>query len=127
MIAHTPAICPSMAKQAILDRPHHSRRRNRKNGKISPHLKTHRIRSRSSPEEKPEMEAHAEGALRGMEAMQSIHDAIGDLFPEKGCVRTDLDEESLNALGQMKEQVMDESAKNKEERAVWARMWPFGT
>jgi hypothetical protein len=59
--------------------------------------------------------------------MQSVRDSIGDLFPEQGYVRTELYSEALDALGQMKEQVINEFAKNEEEREVWNRWWPFGT
>ena len=80
-----------------------------------------------SAEERREMDARTEGALLGMNAMQSIRDSIGGLFPEQGCVRTELYDEALDALGQMKEQVIDEFAKTEEEREVWNRLWPFGT
>jgi hypothetical protein len=80
-----------------------------------------------SPEERREMDAQTEGALLGMNVMQSVRDSIGDLFPEQGYVRTELYSEALDALGQMKEQVINEFAKNEEEREVWNRWWPFGT
>ncbi|KAF4629000.1 hypothetical protein G7Y89_g9142 [Cudoniella acicularis] len=57
-----------------------------------------------SPEERQEMDAYTKGALLGMDVMRSIQESIGNLFPEQGCVRTELYEEALNALGQMKEQ-----------------------
>ncbi|KAE9369713.1 hypothetical protein N431DRAFT_493487 [Stipitochalara longipes BDJ] len=63
-----------------------------------------------SPEEKQEMDAHTEGALLGMNVMRSVQESIGNLFPEQGCVRTELYDEALDALGQMKEQVIDEFA-----------------
>jgi hypothetical protein len=80
-----------------------------------------------SPEERWEMDAHTEGALLGMNVMRSIQESIGDLFPENGCVRTELYEEALDALDQMKEQVITEFAKNEEDREVWKMWWPFGT
>jgi hypothetical protein len=40
-----------------------------------------------SPEERQEMDAHTKGALLGMDAMRSIQESIGSLFPEQGCVR----------------------------------------
>ena len=62
-----------------------------------------------------------------MEAMRSIKESIGELFPEQGIVRTDDYEEALDALEQMKEQVIDEFASNEQEREVWRKEWPFGT
>ncbi len=73
------------------------------------------------------MNAHTEGALLGMDVMRLIQESIGNLFPEKGCVRTELYGEALDALDQMKEQVINEFAKNEEEREVWKKWWPFGT
>jgi hypothetical protein len=80
-----------------------------------------------TPEERQEMDAHNKEALLGMNAMLSIQESIGELFPEQGCVKTELYEEALDALGQMKEQVINEFAKNEEERKVWEEWWPFGT
>jgi hypothetical protein len=73
------------------------------------------------------MEAHTEGALLGMQAMEGIRDSLEDLFPEQGCVRSELYEDAIDALSQMKEQVLDEFAKNDEERQMWEKWWPFGT
>ncbi|KAF4622709.1 hypothetical protein G7Y89_g14318 [Cudoniella acicularis] len=80
-----------------------------------------------SASEKEEMEADTEGVVRGMEAMRAIKESIGELFPEQGIVRTELYEEALDALKQMKVQVIEEFAKNDEEREIWRRKWPFGT
>ena len=54
-----------------------------------------------------------------MEAMKAIRHAIGELFPEQGLVRTELYEEALDALDQVKHQMIDEYAKNEEKRMVW--------
>ncbi|KAF2275182.1 uncharacterized protein EI97DRAFT_420759 [Westerdykella ornata] len=80
-----------------------------------------------SAKEREELEAEVEGVVRGMEAMRAIREGIGELFPEQGIVRHELYDESVNALGQMKEQVIEEFARSEEERRVWERMWPFGT
>ncbi|KAL3425182.1 hypothetical protein PVAG01_04463 [Phlyctema vagabunda] len=80
-----------------------------------------------SSEQRKEMEAHTEGALVGMRAMRSIQEAVGDLFPEQGCVRTECYDEARDALDQMKEQVIEEFAKSEEERELWNLWWPFGT
>ena len=63
---------------------------------------------------------------RGMMVMRSIRESIGELFPEQGIVRPDKYEESLDALNQMKEQVIKQFARNEEERAEWLSVWPFG-
>ncbi|KAH8676899.1 kinase-like domain-containing protein [Tricladium varicosporioides] len=80
-----------------------------------------------TPGEIQEMEAHTEGALLGMQALEGIRESLEELFPGQGCVRSELYEDAIDALGQMKEQVIDEFAKNDEERQVWEKWWPFGT
>lgn len=80
-----------------------------------------------SKADKEAIEADVEGAIRGMEAMQSVKETIGDLFPEKGIVRPDQYEEALDAMEQMKEQVIEEFAKSEQDKEEWRRLWPFGT
>lgn len=80
-----------------------------------------------SAKEREEMKADVEGAVRGMEAMRAIREEIGELFPEQGIVRHENYEEALDALRQMKEQVIDVFAKSEHERKVWEEVWPFGT
>lgn len=80
-----------------------------------------------SDKERKTMEANVEGALRGIELMRSIKECIGDLFPEQGLVMSEQYDEALNALDQMKEQVIEEFATNQNEREEWEREWPFGT
>ncbi|KAH8724357.1 kinase-like domain-containing protein [Phaeosphaeriaceae sp. PMI808] len=80
-----------------------------------------------SPKERQEIEADVEGVVRGMEAMASIRETIGELFPEQGIVRPDQYEEALDALAQIKDQVIEQFAGTEQEREVWKKMWPFGT
>ncbi|TVY45439.1 hypothetical protein LSUB1_G000321 [Lachnellula subtilissima] len=68
--------------------------------------------------ERQEMEADVEGVARGIEAMRSIRESI---------IRADQYEEALDALEQMKDQVIEEFASNEQEREVWQKEWPFGT
>jgi hypothetical protein len=68
-----------------------------------------------------------EDAVCGMEAMRSIRENMGELFPEQGIVRPDKYEETLDALAQMKGQILKEFASTEQEREVWQKMWPFGT
>jgi hypothetical protein len=79
-----------------------------------------------SEKERQEMEADVESVARGMEAMRSIRESISELFPEQGIVRVDQYEEALDALEQMKDQVIEEFASNEQEREVWRKEWPFG-
>lgn len=79
-----------------------------------------------SVKERQEMEADVQGVVRGMEAMRSIRENIGQLFPEQGIVRADHYEEALDALEQMKDQVIEEFATNEQDREVWRKEWPFG-
>ena len=62
-----------------------------------------------------------------MEAMRSIRESIGELFPEQGIVRADQYRETLDALEQIKDQFIKEFASNEQEREVWRKEWPFGT
>ena len=71
-----------------------------------------------SEEEKQEIEVDAEGALRGMQAMRGIKESLGELFPEQGIVRPEQHDEALDALQQIKEQVIDEYARNESDREV---------
>ena len=80
-----------------------------------------------SAEERAENEADMAGVVMGMEAMQSIRESIGELFPEQGIVRSDQYDEALDALAQMKDQVIDTFARTSRERKVWQEVWPFGT
>ncbi|KAL2063111.1 hypothetical protein VTL71DRAFT_6183 [Oculimacula yallundae] len=80
-----------------------------------------------SEAERKEMEVNVEGAARGIEAMQSIRESISELFPEQGIVRPDQYEEALDALEQIKDQVIEEFASNEQDREVWRKEWPFGT
>ena len=81
-----------------------------------------------SAKDREAMDADVEGAVRGMEAMRAIREEIGELFPEQGIVRHEQYEEALDALRQMKEQVIEEFARNEEVRkACEEEVWPFGT
>lgn len=72
-----------------------------------------------------EVEADSEGALRGMEAMAGIQETMGNLFPERGCVRPEQYDEAKDALRQCKEQIIDMFASTEAERAAWQDSWPF--
>ena len=50
---------------------------------------------------------------------------MGDLFPEQGLVRHDQYDEAKHALGQIKEQVIEDFAQGEEDRIAWHRSWPF--
>ncbi|KAK2861443.1 hypothetical protein FQN49_004186 [Arthroderma sp. PD_2] len=78
-----------------------------------------------SDKEKEGFKRDVNGSLLGMQAMQSIRESLGDLFPEQGIVRPDQYDEAKDALGQAKEFIMQEFARNDEERRVWGEEWPF--
>jgi hypothetical protein len=79
-----------------------------------------------SAKQRAEMETDVEGVVRGMELMRGIQDSLGELFPEQGIVRAELYEEALDALGQMREQVIERMASDEKEREVWRAELPFG-
>lgn len=78
-----------------------------------------------SNEERAEIEADVNGAMRGIEAMRGVQETIGDLFPERGIVRVEQYEEARDALRQMKEQVTDFFARDESDRRIWREAWPF--
>ncbi|KAF3479937.1 uncharacterized protein GIQ15_06913 [Arthroderma uncinatum] len=78
-----------------------------------------------SDAEKADMDRNTSGALLGMQAMQSIQESIGDLFPEQGIVLPDQYEEAKDALRQAKEFIIQTFAKNETERKIWDEEWPF--
>ena len=80
-----------------------------------------------SNEERRQMEVDVEGVVRGMEAMRSIKESMGSLFPEQGIVRAEDYESALDALAQIKPQVIQEFAATEQEAKVWQEVWPFGT
>ncbi|KKZ60631.1 hypothetical protein EMCG_04704 [[Emmonsia] crescens] len=75
--------------------------------------------------EKEEVERDVNGSLLGMQAMQSIRESLGDLFPEQGIVRPDQYDEAKYALSQAKEFIIGEFARNEEEKIAWREAWPF--
>ena len=78
-----------------------------------------------SNEERAEIEANVNGALRGIEAMRGVQDSLGELFPERRLVRKEQYEEARDALRQVKEQVIRKFARNEGEKEVWQENWPF--
>ncbi|RMY56901.1 hypothetical protein D0865_03403 [Hortaea werneckii] len=75
--------------------------------------------------EKEEIMADAEGALRGMDAMQGIRNSLGDLFPERGVVKPEQYDLTKDALRQTKQEVIAKFAHTDEEKAAWEESWPF--
>lgn len=81
---------------------------------------------RFSAEERKGLAADVEGVARGMEAMRTMKEAMGELFPEQGIVSPEHYEESRRTLLRMKYQVIQKYASTEQEREVWQKMWPFG-
>ena len=79
-----------------------------------------------STEEIASINADAERALLGMQAMNEVRKTLGELFPEKGFVRHDEYDKSLNALEEMRDQVANMFSKTQEDREAWLAAWPFG-
>ena len=76
-------------------------------------------------QERKQIWADCEGALRGMEEMKSIETSLGDLFPEKGFVYHEEYEDAKEGLRLAKKTVIDKYAKTEEERKIWHQNWPF--
>ena len=80
-----------------------------------------------SDKDRDSLEADMEGVARGMEAMRLIRDSLGELFPEQGIVRPDQYDEALDALKQMKEQIISTFASDSREKETWKKEWPCET
>ncbi|QVM06747.1 hypothetical protein D8B26_001453 [Coccidioides posadasii str. Silveira] len=89
--------------------------------------KDHQYPFSFSNEEKAEIERDLNGSSLGMQAMQSIKDSLGDLFPEKGIVRPEQYEKAKDALCQAKEFIIREFARNQNEEKAWEEEWPFSS
>ena len=78
-----------------------------------------------SDEERAEIEADVNGALRGMEAMREIQEALRDLSLEQGVVREEQYEEARNALRRVKKQIIGHFAPDEREGDIWQEDWLF--
>ncbi|OJD26720.1 hypothetical protein ACJ73_01890 [Blastomyces percursus] len=74
-----------------------------------------------SDEEKAEIERDMKGSSLSSQAMRSIKDSIGDLFPKQGVVRPVQYEEAKNALCQGKEFIIKEFARSQNEKKLLKR------
>ena len=78
-------------------------------------------------EERAHIEADHMGSVRGMDAMQNVKESFGDLFPERGIVRSDQYEASRKALQQIREDVIETYAKSEIDKIMWLESWPFNS
>ncbi|KAL9039161.1 MAG: hypothetical protein Q9214_004988 [Letrouitia sp. 1 TL-2023] len=78
-----------------------------------------------SHEERVEIEADVNGALRGIEAMREVQNNLGELFPDRGFVRNDQYQETRDALWQIRERLIKTYASDGGEREIWRKCWPF--
>jgi hypothetical protein len=80
-----------------------------------------------SEEERIIIKTDSNGVSEGMAAMRGVQKAIGDLAPQQGLVKTESYDEALDALQQMRDQVIEQYAMNEDEAEIWRKAWPFGT
>jgi len=78
-----------------------------------------------SEAELTEIQEDMERTAASMNAMKVIKDALGPLFPEKGCVRSDQYDDSKAALRRVKHQVVEDFSRSAEDRRIWEEVWPF--
>ena len=76
-------------------------------------------------EERAQIEADFMGSVRGMEAMRNVKETLGELFPERGIVRSDQYKASREALQQIRAQVIGTYANSEIDKALWLESWPF--
>ncbi|KAF2206699.1 hypothetical protein CERZMDRAFT_52602 [Cercospora zeae-maydis SCOH1-5] len=61
-----------------------------------------------SPAEMQTMQADVESAALGMAAMQRMRETLGDLFPEQGYVSHNRHQEAIDAINQIRDQVLSD-------------------
>ena len=66
-----------------------------------------------------------EKTAASMNVMNVIKDALGPLFPERGCVRPHQYDDSKAALRRVKHQVVEDFSSSSEDRRIWEEVWPF--
>jgi hypothetical protein len=64
---------------------------------------------------------------KALETMERVRDTVGPLFPEDGAISTELYDEALRALTQVRDAIIREFATNEKEKDIWMKEWPFGT
>jgi hypothetical protein len=77
------------------------------------------------PQELAAISEDVSGAIRGMEYMEDLRTALGDLWPEKGIVRHDQYDDVKMALRDAKRQTLDMLARTDDKRKAWETLWPF--
>ncbi|KAK5113994.1 hypothetical protein LTR62_003117 [Meristemomyces frigidus] len=80
---------------------------------------------RFSEAERANIQDDVEKTAASMNAMSVIKDALGSLFPEKGCVRPEQYDDSKAALRRVKTQVIEDFSRSAEDRCTWEKVWPF--
>ncbi|MDI1490441.1 MAG: hypothetical protein OHK93_001644 [Ramalina farinacea] len=81
--------------------------------------------SKFTNEERAQIESEYMGSVRDMEAMRKVKESLGELFPERGIVRSDQYEASRKALQRIRERVIGTYAKSKIDKVKWLESWPF--
>lgn len=77
-------------------------------------------------QEEADVLADVEASSRAMDLMAGIRNTLGDLFPRRGIlVKPTQYDQVKDALGQMKEQVIEQYATSEEERETWKKGWQW--
>ncbi|PYH87573.1 hypothetical protein BO71DRAFT_436590 [Aspergillus ellipticus CBS 707.79] len=72
-----------------------------------------------------EIEDDACGAIRAMQLMEGLKEAMGELWPEKGIVRPKQFDEANKCLRQVKLDLIADLAEFEEDVRAWEEAWPF--
>ncbi|PYI11902.1 hypothetical protein BO78DRAFT_302318 [Aspergillus sclerotiicarbonarius CBS 121057] len=67
----------------------------------------------------------ADGAIEGLELMQSVKESLGELWPEKGIVQPDRYDEAKRLLKKVKTELIAQLAHSEAEKKAWEESWPF--
>jgi hypothetical protein len=68
----------------------------------------------------------SDGAVAGIELVTAVKESLGDLWPDKGFIEHGRYDDCKAALGQVKDQLLDQLVETDEEKAEYERYWPFG-
>ncbi|GAD96739.1 phosphotransferase enzyme family protein [Paecilomyces variotii No. 5] len=64
-------------------------------------------------------------AVAGTELVTEVKERLGDLWPDKGFMEHERDDEFRAALHEIKDQILEQLAESDEEKAEYERYWPF--
>jgi hypothetical protein len=78
-----------------------------------------------SEEELKGIKQDNDGAGPGTELVGEVKERMGDLWPDKGFIEHERNEDCKAALQEVKDMILEQLAETVEEKAEFERYWPF--